>query len=152
MRIGRRAFLTFIAGTSLFALAPVDAADPLPDGRRLALRGYDPVAYFTEAQPQKGIEEFWYAFDDAVYLFKSTEHRAKFMADPERYAPQYDGYCAAGVSKGYKIEPDPEAWAILNGRLFVFQFKERVPMFKQDTGFIENANANWPGLKAAPIR
>jgi hypothetical protein len=152
MQIGRRAFLAFVAGAALFVLTPVDAADPLPTGRRLALRGYDPVAYFTEAQPQKGIEEFWYAFDDAVYLFKGAEHRAKFMAEPERYAPQYDGYCAAGVSKGYKVEPDPEAWAILNGRLFVFEFKERVPMFKQDTGFIEKANANWPDLKGAPAR
>jgi hypothetical protein len=152
MRIGRRAFLALLLGASSFASAPVAAVEPLPSGRRIALRGYDPVAYFTETQAQKGSEQFWYAFDDAVYLFKSAEHRAKFMADPERYAPQYEGYCAGGVSKGYTTEPDPEAWAILNDRLFVFEFKERVPMFKQDTGFIEKANANWPGLKAAPSR
>jgi hypothetical protein len=152
MRIGRRAFLVLGLAASLLAPRHAVAAEPLPAGRRIALRGYDPVAYFTESQPQKGSEQFWHAFDDAVYLFKSAEHRAKFAADPERYAPQYEGYCAGGVSKGYKTEPDPEAWAILNNRLFVFEFKERVPMFKQETGFIDKANANWPGLKAAPSR
>jgi hypothetical protein len=151
MRIGRRAFVALSLGCLLLPSAVVEA-EPIPAGRRIALRGYDPVAYFTEAQPQKGSEHFWYAFDDAVYLFKSAEHRAKFVADPERYAPQYEGYCAGGVSKGYKTEPDPEAWAILNDRLFVFEFKERVPVFKQNTGFIENADANWPVLKSAPSR
>ena len=53
-----------------------------------------------------------------LILFRSAEHREKFAADPERFAPQYDGYCAGGVSKGYKVEPDPEAWIIANGRLF----------------------------------
>lgn len=152
MQLGRGAFLAFVVAALLSALMPVNAADPLPAGRRVALLGYDPVAYFTESQPQKGSEQFWHAFDDAVYLFKSAEHRAKFIADPERYAPQYEGYCAGGVSKGYKTAPDPEAWAILNGKLFVFELKERVPLFKQDTAFIEKADANWPALKAAPTR
>jgi len=152
MRIRRRSFLALVVGTCLFAAGSAVAVEPLPAGRRVALRGYDPVAYFTESRAEKGSDQFWYAFDDAVYLFKSAEHRAKFMTDPERYAPQYEGYCAGGVSKGYKTEPDPEAWAILNDRLFVFELKERVPMFKQDTGFIDKANANWAGLKGAPAR
>jgi hypothetical protein len=152
MPLGRGAFLAFVVGALLAALTPVHAADPVPAGRRIALRGFDPVAYFTETQPQRGSEQFWYAFDDAVYLFKSAEHRAKFIADPEQYAPQYEGYCAGGVSRGYKTEPDPEAWAILNGRLFVFEFKERVPMFKENTAFIGKADENWPALRPAPVR
>ena len=96
----------------------------MPAGRRIAIGGYNSVAYFADGQPTgKGSEAFWLAFDDAVYLFRTAEHRATFAADPERYAPQYAGFCAGGVSKGYKVEPDPEAWAILNGKLYLFQFK-----------------------------
>jgi hypothetical protein len=148
--MGRRALLSIVPAACLVA-APL-AAETLPVGRRIAVGGYDPVAYFADGQPQKGSEAFWFAFDDAVYLFKSAEHRARFIADPERYAPQYAGFCAAGVSKGYKTEPDPEAWAILNGKLNLFQLKDRVPGFKQDTAFIDKANSNWPGLKDTPIQ
>jgi hypothetical protein len=133
------------------AIVPAHAEGP-PLGRRIAIGGYDPVSYFADGQPQKGNEAFWFAFDDAIYLFKSAEHRAQFAADPERYAPQYNGFCAGGLSKGYKVEPDPEAWAILNGKLYLFQFKDRVPNFKQDTAFIDKANSNWPSLKTAPVQ
>ncbi len=123
-------------------------AQALPEGRRIALRGYDPVAYFTDGQPAKGSPEHWYAFDDVVYLFHSAEHRTKFAADPERFAPQYDGYCAGGVSRGVKTEPHPEAWLIANGRLYVFEFPERVPMFRKIIDDVAaKANANWPGMR-----
>src|SRR5262252_6448706 len=85
-------------------LAPPALAEAPPAGRRIAIGGYDPVSYFADGQPQKGNEAFWFAFDDAVYLFKSAGHRAQFAADPERYAPQYNGFCAGGLSKGYKVE------------------------------------------------
>ena len=149
MQLGRRGFVAIVPAVCLAAPA---LAEPLPPGRRVAIGGYDPMSYFLEGQPQKGSDAFWFAFDDAVYLFKSAEHRARFIADPERYAPQYAGFCAAGVSKGYKTEPDPEAWAILNGKLYLFQLKDRVPGFKQDTAFIDKANSNWPGVKDAPVR
>ena len=124
------------------------AAEP-PAGRRVALSGYDPVAYFTDGRPVKGVRDHWYAFDDAVYLFKSAAHRERFAAEPERFAPQYSGFCAGGVSKGYRAEPDPEAWLIANGRLFVFQFKDRVPVFRQKIEEVAaQANANWPSVKA----
>src|SRR5262245_18983730 len=97
-------------------------------------------------------KRFGLLFDDAIYLFAKHQHRAKFLVDPKRYAPQYAGYCAGGVSKGYKTEPDPEAWAIINGKLFLFEFKDRVPMFKQETAFIDKANSNWPGLRDVPVR
>ena len=147
--LNRRLILSFLAIACV--AAPAQAEGP-PSGRRVAIGGYDPVSYFADGQPQKGSEAFWFAFDDAVYLFKNAEHRAQFAADPERYAPQYDGFCAGGLSKGYKVEPDPEAWAILNGKLYLFQYKDRVPSFKQDTAFIDKANSNWPSLKNAPVR
>src|SRR5262245_31682172 len=152
----RRTVLHAIVGTAaVVASAPfaaLEAASP-PAGRRIALKGYDPVSYFTAGSPEQGSNEFWFAFDDAVYLFRSAAHRDMFAADPERYAPQYDGFCAAGVSKGYKTEPDPEAWVIANGKLYVLMLKERVPDFKRDTAaFVDKAEANWPGLRDAPIR
>jgi YHS domain-containing protein len=124
-------------------------AENLPEGRRIALSGYDPVAYFEDGGPAKGSREFWFSFDDAVYFFRSEKHRALFASDPERYAPQYSGYCAGGISKGYKAEPDPEAWTIANGKLFVFQFKDRVPEFKKTIDDLAaKANANWPTVRA----
>ena len=124
------------------------AQDGPPEGRRIALSGYDPVAYFEDGKPTKGSQQFWYSFDDVVYVFRSAEHRAKFAADPERYAPQYAGYCAGGVSKGYKTEPDPEAWMIANGKLFVFEFKDRVPeLRKRIEELAAKANANWPTVR-----
>ena len=153
--VPRRVFLmTAASAMAVVAGAEFGAAQTgsPPAGRRTALSGYDPVAYFTEGRAQKGVDAFWFAFDDAIYLFRDAAHRAMFAADPERYAPQYAGFCAGGISKGYKVEPDPEAWAILNGKLFVFQFKDRVADFKRDLSFIEKANANWPGLHDAPIK
>ena len=149
MTISRRAVAL---STTCFGLAwPMftfaNEAGP-PAGRRIGLSGYDPVAYFEDGKPAKGSRELWYSFDDVIYVFRSAEHRAKFAGDPERYAPQYAGYCAGGVSKGYKTEPDPEAWIIANGKLFVFEFQDRIPMFRK---IIEDvaakANENWPGLR-----
>ena len=124
-------------------------AEQFPEGRRVALSGYDPVAYLEDGEPGRGSREFWFAFDDVVYFFRSAQHRDKFATDPERFAPQYDGYCAGGVSKGYKTEPDPEAWLIANGRLFVFQFKDRVPMFQKIIEEVAaKANENWLSLRS----
>ncbi len=152
----RRVFLMAALSATAFMIgAEFGIADPVgpPAGRRIALSGYDPVAYFTDGAPAKGTEAYWFAFEDAVYLFRNSEHRKLFAADPERYAPQYAGFCAAGLSKGFKIEPDPEAWAIANGKLFMFVLKERVPQFKQEpTAFIDKADANWPALRHAPVK
>ena len=153
--LARRTFVHALVGAgALMAgarFAMVQAAPPA--SRRVALKGYDPVSYFTEGQPQKGSDEYWFAFDDAIYLFRSAAHRDMFAADPERYAPQYEGFCAAGISKGYKTEPDPEVWVIANGKLYLLSLKERLPEFKRDTAaFVEKANDNWPGLWDAPIR
>lgn len=155
-KIARRSFLALIAGVAVLTVSAefgtADAQTP-PSGRRVALSGYDPVSYFTPGRPEKGNDALWFAFDDAIYHFKSAEHRAIFAAEPEHYAPQYAGFCAAGLSKGYKEEPDPEAWAIVNGKLYVVALKERIAQFKQNPdSFIDKANMNWPRLRNAPIK
>src|SRR5690348_17026514 len=81
---------------------------------RLAIGGYDVVAYFTDAKPVPGRGEIEYRWHDARWHFASTAHRDLFARDPERYAPQYDGYCAMGAAKGseaHKDTVDPRAWA-----------------------------------------
>ncbi len=114
-------------------------------GARVALKGYDPVAYFTDGKPEKGSKEFTFAFDDTTYWFKSAAHRDKFAANPEQYAPQFDGYCAIQLSRGHKVEADPEAWTITNGKLYVFSLKKGVPKFrKESVAIAEKANENWP--------
>ena len=118
---------------------------------RIALDGYDPVAYFTDGHPILGSQAFAFDFDDAVYYFKSAEHREMFVTDPDRYAPQYSGYCAISVSIGKKVHADPEAWVISDGKLFVFGAKSGVPMFEKDSAAIVNqANANWPTVRNSP--
>ena len=118
-------------------------------GRRTALGGYDPVAYFEEGRPVRGDARFVWPFDDVLYQFRSAASRDRFAASPDRYAPQFEGYCAAGLSKGYLSEPDPEAWLIANGKLYVFEFKERVPLFRQTIDEVAaRAALNWKQLGA----
>jgi YHS domain-containing protein len=114
---------------------------------RIALDGYDPISYFDAGRPEKGSSEFSFAFDDAVYWFKSADHRTKFISDPERYAPQYGGYCAITMSGGEKGPADPEAWAISEGKLYVFRVKRGADKFNSNPAEIANlANANWQKL------
>jgi hypothetical protein len=152
----RRTFLhAVVSATAAMACRPLAAApsDAPPAGRRIALSGYDPVSYFTDGRPEKGVNEFWFAFDDAVYLFRNAEHRAMFISDPERFAPQYSGFCAGGVALGYKTEADPEAWFIANDKLYVIQYKDKLPEIKREAAAIaEKADANWLKLRDAPIQ
>src|SRR5205823_5722753 len=115
------------------------------------LSGYDPVAYFTDGHPEKGSAEFAAAFDGATYWFKNAEHRGLFVADPDRYAPQFHGYCAINVSRGGKYEADPQAWVIADGKLYVFGGKEGIPIFQQQTAsIVQKAVETWPELRKQP--
>ena len=152
--ISRRSVLVGLPSLGAIAAlaAPLvaETASPVPD-RRVALSGYDPVSYFTEGHPEQGSAEYSAAFDDATYWFKNAEHRAMFVADPDHYAPQFKGYCTVSLSRGMKIEADPEAWAIADGKLYVFGAKQVVPFFEQQTAsIIEKAAKNWPELRNHP--
>jgi YHS domain-containing protein len=151
--LSRRSILIGLPVLVLAAAGRVPlAADAAPGtGKRLALSGYDPVSYFTDGHPEKGSAEYQASYDDATYWFKSAEHRATFVADPDRYAPQFAGYCAVTLSRGAKYEADPEAWAIADGKLYVFGAKEAVPMFRAQTAsVIEKATDNWAKLRDSP--
>jgi len=116
----------------------------------LALRGYDPVAYFTEGKPVEGLTEFKHEYAGATWRFVSKENRDLFAADPEKYAPQYGGFCAWGISQAKFFDGDPLVWKIIEGKLYVNYNKEIDKTWGQDIpGFIEKADNNWPTLEQA---
>src|ERR1700741_1149939 len=86
----------------------------------LAIRGYDPVAYFTDGMPVRGRPDIEYEWDERRYRFSRAEHRELFKADPVRYAPQFAGFCAVALTRGEVDEANPEYWLISDGKLYLF--------------------------------
>ena len=112
-----------------------------------AIRGYDPVAYFTHEQPTKGRDQFSAEWMGATFKFASAENLERFKADPSAYAPQYGGYCAYAVSQGYTASIDPDAWAIVDGKLYLNYSKSVQKRWNKDiSGHIKAADKNWPGV------
>jgi len=133
------------AGLAVFAASKSDPINK--EGSGLAIKGYDPVAYFTQSKPVKGSPAFTYQWMNATWRFASAADRDEFARAPEKYAPQYGGYCAYGVSQGHTAPIDPEAWTIVEGKLYLNYSKvvkktwsEAIPKY------VEDANRNWPGL------
>lgn len=112
-----------------------------------AIRGYDPVAYFEQGEPVKGQESLTYEWNGASWYFSSQKNLDAFKADPEKYTPQFGGYCAYAVGNGYTYESDPNAWKIVDGKLYLNYSKgvQKKWMEKQDF-YIQEANTNWPKL------
>ena len=113
----------------------------------LAIRGTDPVAYFTQEKAVEGSSEFEYEWQGATWRFASAEHQQKFAENPEAYAPQYGGYCAKGLSEGNVVSIDPEAWKIVEGKLYLNYSPNVQKQWIGDIpGNIAKANANWPSV------
>jgi YHS domain-containing protein len=113
----------------------------------IAIQGYDPVAYFTDSKPLKGDARFSYAWRGATWQFASAEHRDLFAKDPEHYAPQFGGYCAYGVSENHAVDIDPEAWKIIEGKLYLnYSQRIKADFLKDPTARIQRADQNWPNL------
>ncbi|MDD9717730.1 YHS domain-containing (seleno)protein [Dinoroseobacter sp. PD6] len=130
--------------------APALAAEPpVFSDRGAAIRGYDPVAYFTLGEPTEGSDAFTHDWNGATWRFASDAHRAAFAADPVAYAPQFGGYCAWAVAEGYTASTIPEAWRIVDGKLYM-NFSRRVQRrWERDIpGNIARGNANWPQVLA----
>jgi YHS domain-containing protein len=119
------------------------------DSSGLALKGYDPVAYFTENRPLAGKTEFTAQHEGATYRFASAANRDAFAAAPQKYAPQYGGYCAFGVAGGYKAPIEPEAWTVVDGKLYLNYNRSVRSKWSSDIpGFIRKGDANWPTVRA----
>lgn len=133
---------TFLILLSAITFAQKDPIFSTNDG---AIKGYDPVAYFNQSEAVKGKSEFTTKWMEADWFFSSKENLEAFKANPEKYAPQFGGYCAFGVSKGalYKIEPD--AWKIVDGKLYLNYNKSIQQKWEANhNDFITKAEANWP--------
>ena len=114
-----------------------------------AIGGYDAVAYFKDAKPVKGNEIFSFKWNDANWLFITQQNLDSFKSDPQKFAPQYGGYCAYGISEGHKAPTDPNAWTIVDEKLY-FNYNLRVKEMwsKEKAKRIEDANENWLKVKS----
>ncbi|WP_134497136.1 YHS domain-containing (seleno)protein [Microvirga pakistanensis] len=130
--------LILVVAVGLFAPTFL-AADTLP----LAIRGYDPVAYFTTRTPTPGLPEIELEWDEHRYRFSRPEHRELFKADPVRYAPQFANFCAMALAKGQIVEADPKAWLISDGKLYIFGGPDGPRLFQQSLAEnVAKANQN----------
>ncbi len=113
----------------------------------LAIEGFDPVSYFTDPAPAKGVEALSARHLGATYYFASAEHRDLFVKEPAKYAPQYGGYCGYGASRGYLAPVDPEAYTIMNGRLILQNSKKVLELWqKEPDARLKLADQNWPSI------
>jgi YHS domain-containing protein len=145
----RRAMLGALAGalTALAAVPALAAQDPIYTGRfsNVAIGGTDPVAYFIEGRPVEGSRQFTHDWNGATWRFASAANRDRFAADPAAYAPQYGGYCAWAVAQGYTASTDPQAWRIVDGKLYLnYNLEVRERWLQDVPGHIAAADANWP--------
>jgi YHS domain-containing protein len=144
------AALAFATVTTFSVAAPAYADHaPVYTGllSRVAVSGYDPVAYFTDGRPVRGTQQFTTTHGGFEYRFASAEHLAAFRANPARYVPQYGGYCAWAVSQGYTASADPTNWRIVDGKLYLNYNDEIQHRWEGDIpGHIRSANTNWPSV------
>ena len=109
-----------------------------------AIKGYDTVAYFNAGKAVKGSESFTFKWHDMTWYFSTRENRGLFAASPEKYAPQYDGYCAWAMTESRKAITDPEVWKIVDGKLYLNCSAAAYEKWSKDIpGNIKKADANW---------
>lgn len=113
-----------------------------------AINGYDAVAYFTENKPVKGNANFSAKWNNSTWVFASKENLEKFKASPEKYAPQFGGFCAFGMSRGYTAPTDPNAFTIVNDKLYLnYNLQVKEEWSKDRDNLINKADKNWSDLK-----
>jgi len=118
------------------------------DSSGLALKGYDPVAYFSEKRPVPGKPELTARHEGATYRFASAANRDAFAAAPATYAPQYGGYCAFGMASGYKAPIEPDAWTVVDGKLYLNYDSAVQRQWLTDVpGYISKADARWEKIR-----
>ncbi len=135
-------FTVFMAIAATPALA-IDVTQSTP-----GISGYDPVAYFTEGKAMKGSGYHVANYQGVTYAFATKDHKTMFEANPEKFVPAYGGYCAYGVAVGKKFVSDPEAWKVVNDKLYLNLDKDIQSKWLQDVpGFIKKSEANWINIK-----
>jgi hypothetical protein len=123
-------------------------AGSVNDANGIAIKGYDPVGYFTDGRPVPGSRDYAAAHEGATFLFASARNRDLFLSDPAHYAPQYGGFCAFGTAQGYKADTQPEAFTIVGDRLYLnYNLEVRDEWSKDIPGYVAKADASWPTVK-----
>jgi YHS domain-containing protein len=152
-RLVLSAFAVSIAGIAslpLTALAYDEASGSAInlDAKHIGLKGYDPVAYFSAGAPTLGDARYSAKHEGATYHFATAENRHKFVADPARYVPQFGGFCAMGVALEKKLDGDPQAWRVVDGKLYLNVNKDIQKKWLENVpGNLKTAQENWPSIK-----
>jgi YHS domain-containing protein len=134
-------------------IAPSARAGDVNQTDGLALRGFDPVAYSTQNKAVKGDPLWTVMYHGVTYEFASKEDEAAFQANPEKYVPQYGGFCAFATSVGVKADADPQEFVVSNGKLYVNNNPRAQKLFQENVGAnIEKADHNWPDVAKLPLR
>ena len=150
----RKTLLSVTSGLAvlIFGVSPALADNTVNTGYfgGVAIMGYDPVAYFTDSAAVKGSEQFSYDWLGTPWHFSSREHQELFKSEPVKYAPQFGGYCAGEVTfEGITINIDPEAWRIIDGKLYLGYDKGFIADLEaHPEKWLPKAVVNWPGLEA----
>ncbi len=151
MEVTRRSLLA-AAGVAVLIASGASASAETPkqlnvDASGLALYGYDPVAYFIDGKPVIGNAGITAAHEGATYRFANASNRDAFAKDPARYLPAYGGFCAYGVTQGYKVKVDPTVFKVVEGRLYLNYNAEVGEKWSSDIpGYIAKAEKIWPEL------
>jgi len=140
--------LTFISAMSLFASSAYAESEIYTKYfSDLAVSGYDTVAYFTENKPVKGDSDYSFEYKEATWQFSSKANLALFKANPEKYAPQYGGYCAWAAADGRTASGDPLQWTIIDEKLYLnYNAAVQEEWLKDTATFIKEADSKWPAL------
>lgn len=130
-----------VASSSMAFAANIDMN---ADANDVAIKGYDTVSYFTNGKPSKGSNKYTATYKGAIYQFASAKNRDLFRSAPERYAPQFGGYCAMGVALEQKLDVDPMAYKIVDGKLYLNLNAAVQKKWLSDVpGYIDTAEDNW---------
>jgi len=137
-----QSLLLILSASALFGKNLVNV-----DAKGVSIKGYDPVAYFTDHVAIKGDPSQSSTTDGVVYFFSSAEHKSAFDANPSKYEPRFGGFCAYGVSKGSLVEIDPNAFQIVDGQLLLQYSKGVMAKFNKDqAALLQKADSNWQVL------
>ncbi|MCA0959798.1 YHS domain-containing (seleno)protein [Allomuricauda sp. XS_ASV26] len=123
------------------------------DNSNIALQGYSPVSYLELGIAQRGLKEYKSEHNKIVYYFTDMEQKKKFDKNPNKYLPQYGGYCAFGVYAGAKFRPDPNKFIVKDGKYFLFLYNIELDAQQlwlaenNHNGLVKKANTNWSKLK-----
>jgi hypothetical protein len=153
----RSLLIGLILTVPAFGLGPVlafDPSSPTPinvERSGVGLKGYDPVGYFAAGAPVEGDPAITAVHNSVMYAFASEANRDAFIVEPERYLPEYGGFCALAMTFGKKVDIDPNAWRIVDGKLYVQANHRTAELWHQDIpGNIAKADAQWPMVRDKP--